>query len=148
MEPALESKMGILNSVFMIILQIVWVKNRLGNVDLIFLKTGDQSYLVKIFLIMLNKCSQDDIVHNFGNRSMSSRELEQIRTFKHTDGWPPIRQYIRYACRMSLESHDRQPECLQQMFHPFGKWRELRKIIFFFFKSYFEMLHELKCIIK
>ena len=53
----------------MIILPIVWVKNTIENVDWIFLKTGDQSYLAKIVLIMHNKCSQADLAQNSVNLS-------------------------------------------------------------------------------
>ena len=57
----------ILNSDCMIILLIVWVENTVENEDWVFPKMVDQSYLVKIVLIMLNKCSQADIAHNSVN---------------------------------------------------------------------------------
>ena len=53
-----------LNSDSMIILPIVRVKNMLENVDWNNLMMADKSYLVKIVLIMHNKCSQADIAHN------------------------------------------------------------------------------------
>ena len=52
----------ILNSDFTISLRI---KNTVENLDWIFLKMADQSFLVKIVLIMHNKCSQADIAHNY-----------------------------------------------------------------------------------
>ena len=58
----------------MIILPIVCIKNTVGNLDCIFPKTSDQSYLVKIVLIMHNKCSQADITHN----SVNCSHAEQI----------------------------------------------------------------------
>ena len=48
---------------------ILRVENTVEKVYWIFLKTADQSYLVKIFLIMHNKCSQAYIAHNSVNRS-------------------------------------------------------------------------------
>ena len=45
------------------------VKNPVENVDRIFMKTADQSYLVKTVLIMHNKYPQADIAHNYVNRS-------------------------------------------------------------------------------
>ena len=68
-----ELKKYILNSECMIILPIVCVKNTVENVDWIFLTTTNQSYLVKIVLIMYNKCSQADIAHNFVNRSHAAQ---------------------------------------------------------------------------
>ena len=53
----------------MTILPIVGVKNVVEDVKFIFLKTADQSYLVKLVLIMHNKCSQADIAHNSVNHS-------------------------------------------------------------------------------
>ena len=53
----------------MIILPLVWVKYTAENVDWIFIKTADQSYLGKGVLIMYNKCSQADIAPNSVNRS-------------------------------------------------------------------------------
>ena len=54
----------ILNSDCIIILPIERVKNMVENIYWTFLKTAVQSYLVKIFLIRHNKCSQTDIAHN------------------------------------------------------------------------------------
>ena len=51
----------IIKSDFAIILGIMQVKNTVKNVDWIFLKMADQSYLGKIVLIMDNICSQADI---------------------------------------------------------------------------------------
>ena len=76
----------ILNSDCMIILPIVRVKNMVENVDWIFLKMADQSFLVKLVLIMHNKCSQAHIAHNSVNRPMPSNVLKQISEFKRTDG--------------------------------------------------------------
>ena len=39
----------------------------------IFMKIADQSYLVKIVLILHHKCSQADIAHNSVNRSHSEQ---------------------------------------------------------------------------
>ena len=50
----------VLNSDFMIILTIMRIKNTVENVDWIFIKMADQLYLVKIVLIMHNKCSKAD----------------------------------------------------------------------------------------
>ena len=56
-------------------LSIVWVKNTVENVDWIFPKTVDQSDLVKIVLIVHNKCSQADIAQNFVNRSHAEQHV-------------------------------------------------------------------------
>ena len=45
------------------------IKNAVENVDWIFLKMAEQSYFVKIVLIIHNKRSQADIAHNSLNRS-------------------------------------------------------------------------------
>ena len=57
-----------LNLECMIILPIVWVENTIENVDWIVTKTTDQSHLVIIVLIMLNKCLQTDVAHNSVDR--------------------------------------------------------------------------------
>ena len=44
------------------------IKNSIENVDYIFLKMADQSFLAKIVLNMLHE-SQADITHNSVNRS-------------------------------------------------------------------------------
>ena len=44
------------------------IQNSVENVDWIFLKMADQSYLVNIVLIMHNKCSQADIAHKSKSR--------------------------------------------------------------------------------
>ena len=49
------------------------IKNTVENVDLTFLKMADQSCLVKIVLIMHNKCSKAGIAHNFANRSTAEQ---------------------------------------------------------------------------
>ena len=64
-----EQKFFIVNSDCMIILPIVCVENTVENVYWIFRKTAGQSYLVKIGLVMHNKCLQTDIAHNSVNRS-------------------------------------------------------------------------------
>ena len=69
METLLLNKKFILNPDFTITLLIMRIKKTVQNVDLIFLKMADQSYLVKIVIIMHNKCSQADIVHKSVNRS-------------------------------------------------------------------------------
>ena len=54
--------------------------------NLIFQKIANQSYLLKIFLIMHHKCAQADIAHNSVNRSNNEQlgKLKQISTFKQT----------------------------------------------------------------
>ena len=78
------------HSDWMIILPIMWVKNTVKNVCWIFLKTADQSYLVKIVLIMQNKCSQDDITTTMWDK-LAHRLTRSIpfATIKHT----------KYDCR-------------------------------------------------
>ena len=56
------------------VIPIVWVKNAAENIDLIFPKTADQTYLVKIVLIMQNKCSHGDIAHSSVNLVHSNIE--------------------------------------------------------------------------
>ena len=63
----------ILNSDFTIILPIMQVKITIENIDWIFLKIADLSYLVKIVLIMHNNCLQADIVHNPVNCSHAEK---------------------------------------------------------------------------
>ena len=58
------------------------------NIDWIFPKTADQSYLVKIVLIMHNNCSQAVIADNCLFFHIRSKILKQISAFKQTDGWP------------------------------------------------------------
>ena len=49
------------------------IKNTVENVDSIFLQVVDQSYLVKIVLIINNKCSQSGIAHVYANRSKAEQ---------------------------------------------------------------------------
>ena len=60
----------------MIIVPNVWVKNTVENVDRIFLKTEDESYLIKIVLIMHNKCSEADTSHNSVTRSHAEQRTQ------------------------------------------------------------------------
>ena len=56
------------------------------NGDWIFLKTANQSYLVKIVLIPHNKCSLVDIAQNSGNSSHN--ENRTITNFAfNANGW-------------------------------------------------------------
>ena len=79
METLILTEIFILNSDFTIILPIMTIK-KLENVDWIFLDVADQSYLVKIVIIVQNKCSQADMRHNSVNRSHN----EQLTDFKQT----------------------------------------------------------------
>ena len=69
METLILSEKFNLNSDFKIILPIMRVKNTVENLDLIFLNMADESYFVKIVLIIHHKCSQTDTAHNSVNRS-------------------------------------------------------------------------------
>ena len=60
----------------MIILPIMRIKNADENVDWIFLKMADQSYLIKIVSIMHNKCSRADIAASY-------RMLERVGILFH-----------------------------------------------------------------
>ena len=60
----------------MIILKTETVKNMVENVVWIFLKTADQSYLVKIVLIVHNKCSQTDMYTTLLITPITSNEFE------------------------------------------------------------------------
>ena len=66
----------ILNSDFTIIQPIVKIKNTVENIDQTFLKMADQSYSVKIVLIMHNKCSWADIAHNYVNCSTAEQRTQ------------------------------------------------------------------------
>ena len=54
---------------FTIILPIIGVKNAVENIDSILMNIAGQSHLVKIIVILHNKCSLADIAHNSCNRS-------------------------------------------------------------------------------
>ena len=69
---------------FTIILSIMRIKNSSGNVDWFSLKMADQSYLVKIILIMHNKYLKADIAHNFVIAPKQSNVFEQ------TYGWTQV----------------------------------------------------------
>ena len=60
----LKAEKIIVNSGCTIILPLMRVKNITENVDFILQKQADESYLVKIILIMHNKGSHSDIAHN------------------------------------------------------------------------------------
>ena len=83
METHFLTEKFILNSDFTIMLPILQIKNTVQNVDWIFLKMADQSYFVKIVLIVHHKSSQADIAHNSVNRSNNEQRTqkdEQIET--------------------------------------------------------------------
>ena len=78
----------ILNSDIAIVLPVTRNKNTVEYLNWIFLKTADQSHLVKIVLIMHIRYSLD-IAHNSVNSSNNQQNvLEQISAFKQADGWP------------------------------------------------------------
>ena len=69
----LGAEIFILNSDCIIFLAIMWAENTVENVVWIFPKTADESYLVKIGLIMHHKSLQTDIAHNSVNRSRAEQ---------------------------------------------------------------------------
>ena len=84
METFILTQKLILNSDFTIIQPIMRAKNTVDNLDRIFPKMADHSYLVKIVLIIHHKCSQADITYN----SVIRAHTEQwSRTNQQTNGW-------------------------------------------------------------
>ena len=79
-----------LNSYFTVILQVMRIKKYCRKCGLIFfLKMADRTYLVKIFLIMCHKCSEDlyqhyqlydYIAHNSVNRSVIDLEFVNAKS--------------------------------------------------------------------
>ena len=54
------------------------IKNAVENVYCIFLKMADQSYLVKIVVIIHNECSHADIAHHYVNRAKAEQHTRTI----------------------------------------------------------------------
>ena len=64
------------------------IKNTAENVDWISPKMADQSHLVKIVVIMHNKCSQADTAHNSVKRSHNEQRT-QTNYCIQTNRWMP-----------------------------------------------------------
>ena len=100
----IDWKIHLKNSDFTIIIAIMRVKNTVENVNRLFLKIADQSYLVKIVLIERNKCSQADIAHNSVNRSHPEQRTRTNQRIQ-TNGWPAV--YIRVAIWLMQRENER-----------------------------------------
>ena len=82
----------------MIILSIVCVKNTVENVNFIILQMADKPYLVKIVLIMHNKCSLTDIAHNSANHSHAEQRTRTNYCIQ-TNRWLTRKQFVlRESC--------------------------------------------------
>ena len=94
----------ILNSDFTIILPIMRIKNTVENTDWIFMKLADQSYFVKIVLIMHNKCSQADIAstHSSGKLWCHCTQWDLARHPKQASTYRSFHTWLQsFSCRQT-----------------------------------------------